>query len=153
MLSSNNISHRITIFFILISLIAASCVYHGVLYRNKIVTVIEEMLKNGHLTGSFWRVSGVGPDRITVTKFNYSIALSYSKRSAPDIGDNVSFIAATGARSGSWHILDLRIHGTSALKFYVSLLAIIWVVIMSLKHLRFDTDTLSLVYKWRDIDA
>jgi hypothetical protein len=94
------------------------------------------MLATGKLTGKFWRIIDVQHDKIAVTKYKKKVNLVWSQPELVKKGDRISFVASSDNLICLKNDLLLRptkikIHGTSVLKFQLSILSIIIVLLCS----------------------
>jgi len=143
---------RSILFIIPTVIIIASCIFNGIHGEYLTISTINKMLATGKLTGKFWRIIDVQHDKIAVTKYKKKVNLVWSQPELVKKGDRISFVASSDNLICLKNDLLLRptkikIHGTSVLKFQLSILSIIIVLIMFLRSIRFDRKTLSLTFR------
>lgn len=113
--------------------------------------VMDQMMQDGNLVGKFWRITGIHRDQITVTKYQRFITLVCSWPAGLKIGDRVSFIATTKPkRNGSvplWQASEIHFHGDSRLKFYLSVLAVLIVLLLGRRHFEINWSSLNIGLK------
>lgn len=139
---------RTIIFVILSIIVAALCASHGILAGKRNIRLIDQMVANGHLVGKFWRIIHIERDRITVTKYQRIITLAWPSPKNMGIGNRLSFIATPEGRTHGdeklWCPDRIHFHGSSVLKYYLSIIAVVVVAIMGTRQFKFSLSSFSL---------
>ena len=125
------------------------CAFHGSQDKTRAIHLIDQMIEHGNLTGKFWRIAALGDRQITLTKYQRVVVLFYSAPRDARIGDNVSFIAERPIpQTGDfapWQPKSVHFHGTSWFKYWLSVLSLLGISILCLKHFRLDNHSLTFV--------
>ena len=127
------------------------CVLHGIKAKQRTIRRIDRMINEGQMTGKFWRVVRYQEGQMTLTKYERVIELACSLPEDIRVGDKVSFMASLEKGKPSsvslWRPIDIRFHGTSGFRYWLSLFAVFVVLIMTVNHFRFDRESMSLTPK------
>ena len=142
---------RSTIFITLMTLAISLCALHGILAKEKTNQTIDQMIHSGHLTGKFWRIVRSDHKGMIIEKYNLIVAINCSPPEDFRIGDRVSFIATlnngTSNLENTWQPKIIHFHGNSTFKFYLSFLAVLIVLIICIRHFKFNRSSFSLTIK------
>jgi hypothetical protein len=150
MFHSNRISIRLLFIVLSLAVCLAACVYHGISGKKRITHLANEMIQGGKFTGRFWRVQTSGQDLVALSKYGYRINLLTNNFKNFRPGDSVSFIAhkeKPGSDDNRWFPEKIHVHGTSAFKFWISGLAVVFALLMGCIHLGYAKHYLSLTFK------
>jgi hypothetical protein len=127
------------------------CILHGIKAKQRTIRRINGMIYEGQVTGKFWRVARYQEGQVTLTKYERVIELACSLPEDIRVGDKVSFIASLQKGKPSsvslWRPIEIRFHGTSGFRYWLSLLAVFVVLIMTVNRFRFDGASMSLTPK------
>jgi hypothetical protein len=151
-----DLTARAITFTLSLAVVAALCLFHGFSAGQRNNQIIDEMFANGNVTGKFWKVTKAEDGQVMVRKYHRTIPLEFSYEEDVQLGDNVSFIAKrieSKPRPQGWHLLKVRIHGTSLLKYVLSFISVLFVLGMCFRHLRLDMKSLSVRFKEKAADA
>jgi hypothetical protein len=151
-LKRNKLIQRSLIFLGSMIIIIAISLFHGISGGEKSTEMIDQMLATGNLSGKFWRITEVKPNKITATKYQKKITLIYHLKQPVNKGDHISFIAKSSDIIGPdnellWDPFKIRIHGKSIFKFYFSFISVLMVLTMCLRLIRLDKKTISLIFR------
>ncbi len=150
MFHSNRISLRLLFIVLSLAICFAVCVYHGKSGKKRITHLTNEMIQGGKLTGRFWRVQTCRQNIVTLSKYGYKISLVTINFKNFHPGDRVSFIARKekkGSDDVLWFPEKIHVHGTSVYKFWISGLAVVFVLLMCRMYLGYANNSWSLIFK------
>lgn len=151
---SNEVTRRAIIFSFSISVIISLCTYHGISGRVKAIDLIDQMIEDGNLTGKFWGVIKVQHDQITITKYQRTITIENRPFKNIQIGDKISFVAKVRSANSHidpfWYPIKIRLHGTSSFKYGLSILSVLLVLSLCLRHFGFDRKSFCIAFKERE---
>ena len=150
-IQDNLILSRCMILAFALTMALILCVLHGIKAKQRTILSINRMIGEGQVTGKFWRVVRYQEGQVTVTKYERVIELASSLPEDIRVGDKVSFMASLEKGNppsvSLWRPIEIRFHGASGFRYWLSLLAVFVVLIMSFNHFRFDRKSMSLTPK------
>lgn len=148
MISSNRIALRVLFIISSLAVCVAICAYHGISGRERIIHLTEQMIQDGKLTARFWKVQACRQNLVTLSKYGYRINLDGSRVQNLNPGDKVSFIARKSENEDFfWFPEKVHVHGTSTLKFWISGIAVLFVLLKFRLHFEFKRDSWSLIFR------
>ncbi len=147
MFTTDRILVRIILLFISVIVSFCLCNYYGRVEKKRVIVRMEEMLQEGILTGTFWKIINNENSTILVTKYGYKLILQGEFKNGWNPGDKISFMAQKRGFDKAfslWYPEKIHFHGNSLIKYFVSGLGILFVAFMSYKYIYFETKTISL---------